>query len=49
MTHSRTHNTYKHDTYTDSYIARQQQMRLDAMLSLQIQAEEEKYLLEHIK
>ena len=32
----------------DSYVARQQQIRLDAMLSLQIQAEEHKCLAEHI-
>ena len=25
MTHRRTHNTHEHDTYTNSYIARQQQ------------------------
>ena len=49
MTHSRTHDTHEHDTYTDSYIARQQQIRLDAMLSWQILAEEQKCLAEHIR
>ena len=49
MTHSRTHNTHEHDTYTDLYIASQQQIRLDAMLSWQIQAEEQNILVEHIK
>ena len=38
MTHSRTQDTHEHDTYTDSYIARQQQRKLDAILSWQIQA-----------
>ena len=49
MTHSRTQDTHKHDTYTDSYIERQQQIRLNVVLSWQIQAEEQKYLAEHIK
>ena len=48
MTHSRTHDTHEHDTYTDSLIARQQ-IRLNAVLSQQIQAEEHKHLAEHIK
>ena len=42
VTQSRTHDTHKYDTYTYSYIARQQQIRLDTMLSWQIQAEEKK-------
>ena len=49
MTPSRTHDTHEHDTYTDSYIARQQQIGLDAMLSWQIQAPEQKCLAEHIR
>ena len=49
MKHSWTQDTHEHDTYTDSYIARQQQIRLDAMLSWQIQAEEQKHLAEHNK
>ena len=49
MTHSRTHDTHEHDTYTDLYIARQQQIKLDAMLSQQFQAEEQKCLAEHIE
>ena len=48
MTHSRTQYTDEHDTYTDSYIARQQQIQLHAMLSWQIQAEL-KCLAEHIR
>ena len=49
MTHSRIHNTHECDTYTDSYIVRQQQIRLDAMFSWQIQAEEQKHFAEHIR
>ena len=49
MTHSRTHITHEHDTYRDSYIARQQQIRLNTMLSWKIQAEEQKHLAEHIR
>ena len=49
MTQSKVHDTHDQDTYTDSYAARQQQIRLDAMLSRQIQAKEHKCLAEHIK
>ena len=44
MTHSRTYNTHEHDTYTDSYIARQPQIRLVAMLLQKIQTEEQKFI-----
>ena len=49
MTQSKVHDIHDHDTYTDSYAARQQQIRLDTMLSRKIQAEEQKCLAEHIK
>ena len=49
MTQSKVHDAHEHATYTDSYIARKQQIRLDAILSWQIQAEEQKCLAEHIK
>ena len=49
MTYSRTCDTHELDTYTDSYIARQQQIGLGAMLSQQIQVEEQKCLTEDIK
>ena len=48
MTHSRTCDIDEPDPYTDSYITRQKQIRLDAVLSWQIQAEE-KSLAEHIR
>ena len=49
MAHSRTYDIHGHNTYTDLDIARQQQIRLDAKLSWQIQAEEQKHLVEHIR
>ena len=49
MTQSKVHDTHDHDTYRNLYSAIQQQMRLDAMLSRQIQAEEQKGLAQHIK
>ena len=49
MTESKVHDTHDHDTYTNLYFAIEQQIRLDAMLSRQIQAEEQKCLVEHIK
>ena len=45
MTKSKVHDTHDLDTYTDSYTARQQ-IRLDPMLSWQIQAEKLKGSLE---
>ena len=41
MTHSKVHDSHDHDPYTDSYTARQQQIRWNAMLSQQIQTEEQ--------
>ena len=49
MTETKGHHTHDHDIYADSYAARQQQIRLDVMLLRQIQAEEQKCLVEHIK
>ena len=49
MTKSKVHDTHDQDTYTNLYSAIPQQIRLDAMLSGQIQAEEQKCLAEHIK
>ena len=49
MTQNKKHDTHNLVTYTDSYAARQQQIRLDAMFSREIQAEEQICLAEHIK
>ena len=49
MTQSKVHYANDHDTYTNSYSAKEQQIRLDAMLSRQMQTEEQKCLAEHIK
>ena len=49
MTYSRTHDTHEHDIYTDSFIAGQLQIKLDAVLSWEIQVEEQKHLAEYIR
>ena len=49
MTQSKVHDTNDHDTYTNSYSAIEQQIRIDVMFSRQIQAEEQKPFEEHIK
>ena len=49
MTQNKVCDMHEHDTYRDSYTARQHEIRLDAMLSWQIQADEQKWLAEHIK
>ena len=49
MTQSKELDTHDHDTYTYSYSTKEQQIRLDTMLSRQIHAEEQKHLVEHIK
>ena len=41
MTQTKVHNTHDHGTYTNSYSAIEQQIRLDAMLLRQIQAVEQ--------
>ena len=42
ITQSKVHDTHDHDTYTNSSYAIEQQIRLDAMLSRQIQAKNPK-------
>ena len=49
MTHSRTHNTHEKDTYTHHIHGKTTKIRLDAMLSQQIQAEEQKFLAKYIR
>ena len=49
MTHSTTHDTHEHHNCPDSYNARQQKRKLDAILSWEIQAEEQNHLAEHIR
>ena len=49
MTQSKVQDIPNHDTYTTSYSAIVQQIRIDAMLSRQIQEEEQKCFEEHIK
>ena len=49
MTQSKGHDTHDHETYTNSYSAIEKQIRLHAMLSRQIQAEEQKCLADHRK
>ena len=49
VTQSKGCGIHDHDTYTDSYSARQQQIRLGPIFSQQLQSEEQKHLVEHIK
>ena len=49
MTQGKVHDTHDHDTYTNLYSAIEQQVRIDAMLLRQIQAEEQKCFEEYIK
>ena len=49
MTQAKAHDAHDHDTYTNSYSAIKQQIRLDAMLSKQIQVKEQKYFEQHLK
>ena len=49
MIQNKVHDTHDHDTYTNSYSAVEKQIRLDAMLSRQIQAEKQRCFEQHAK
>ena len=49
MTQRKVQDAHDHETYINSYAAIEQVIKADAMLSRQIQEEEQNYFKEHIK